>query len=155
MFTLTLLHRFTGDLKRREALQARKTSLPEILSVPTEANDITDQISSKGLIGRSSPFKNILPRSTGNGIEYEPLIEEGSDLRINACADGSVRLLPNTFEDKDDECDDTWVYLNGNVIADAAERHLHYYEKTMSEVGASRLRLSKGKGTIPKGARHM
>ena len=114
-----------------------------------------DEISSKGLIGKSTPFKPILPRSTKNAIAYEPLKEEGSGLRISACADGSVRLLPASLEDEDNECDDTWIYLNGNVIADSAKRHLHYYENSISEVGVSRLRLSGGNGIIPKGARHV
>ena len=154
IIALIYLHRFSGDLKKRKALRARKTSLPELPSEPYEIKDITADISSKESISKSTPFKDILPRSAENGIEHEVLKQQGSDLSINACADGSVRLLPATFKDEDGECDDSWVFLNGNVIADAAERHLHYYENTMSEIGVSRLRLS-GKGTVPNGARHV
>lgn len=131
------------------------TSLPDSSSEPSEVNDITDEIGFKGLLGRSTPFESILPRSAKNGLEYEPLKEQESGLKVSACTDGSVRLLPSSFEDEDSGCDDTWVYLNGNVIADSAKRHLHYYENSMSEVGVSRLRLSGGNGIIPKGARHV
>ena len=134
--------RFVKDPERGTERVRSRRSLPASAHNATEIRDITDEIVSKEILGSSGPFKHDTARSEPHGVEFDRLEQRDSDFLLAACTDGSVRMAGTDALGVDSDCGNIWVYVEGNVIADGAERHLQYDTDMMDRAGVSRLRVS-------------
>ncbi len=81
------------------------------------------------------------PYNGTNGYEYNLLtVADGSVLFIT-CGNGGVYMVDPNGPDNP-ACTSMWATYGGALVADGAQRLMHYYANTMDVVNVSRLRVS-------------
>jgi hypothetical protein len=114
--------------------------------------DLTNNIAGSSSLGYSSASSTLSnrPYNSSSGYEYNVLTVPDGSANFLTCGDGAVyALAPDSSQAA--LCSAMWATRDDTLVADGADRLLHYYANTMSAVGVSRLRVSDEE-TVPQSA---
>ena len=112
--------------------------------------DLTSQISSSATTLTYAPAAlSNDPYNGTDGYSYQLLtIPDGSMIFVS-CGNGAIYGVASDSADNP-ACTSMWATYSDILVADGAQRLLHYYSNTMNATGVSRLRVSDEE-SVPEG----
>ncbi|EON96487.1 hypothetical protein UCRPA7_8026 [Phaeoacremonium minimum UCRPA7] len=134
------------DVVKRHSLVSRGTN-----STNSTVRDITSKVKSN--ITTLSYETTSLPDHPYNdtaGYEYNLLTVPDGSIIFISCGNGAIYAVSPDGPDNP-SCTPNWETYNDVIVADGADRIMHYYSHTMEAVGVSRLRVSNQQSVPEKG----
>lgn len=125
------------DVTKRHPIVTRATN-----STNSTVRDITSQVKSN--ITTLSYETASLPDHPYNdtvGYEYNLLTVPDGSIIFISCGNGAIYAVSPDGPDNT-ACTPNWETYNDIIVADGADRIMHYYSNTMEAAGVSRLRVS-------------
>lgn len=135
-------------------MEARRRHLvPRIANTTTAVNSTTSNttltyvdLTSKVKTNGSSTLSYVaegVPNSPYNdtaGYEYSLMVNPTATTMVVSCSNGNMYAF--TVDGPDNPaCSEMWATFRDVLVADGAQRLMHYYNNTMSTLGVSRLRV--------------
>lgn len=90
------------------------------------------------------------PYNGTDGYTYQLLTILDGSITFASCGSGAIYGIPADSPDNP-ACTKIWASYNGVLVADGAQRLLHYYSNTMNATGVSRLRVADEE-SVPEGS---
>jgi hypothetical protein len=90
------------------------------------------------------------PYNGTDGYTYQLLTTPDSSIIFTSCGSGTIYGIAADSPDNP-ACTKMWASYNEILVADGAQRLLHYYSNTMNATGVSRLRVANEE-SVPEGS---